>query len=76
MGPAHGTTNRHPPQPTQDCYHIPPEWLQPQNELLVWSESKFPTNVTAIDPALASVVYRVDPPEVRAMVDDIVEEMQ
>ncbi len=37
--------------------------------MLVWSESKLPTNVTVIDPALTSVVYRTDPPAVRAEVE-------
>jgi len=57
-------------KPTQDCYHVPPEWIQDQNEVLVWSDSKLPPNVTAIHPELASVVYRVDPPSIRAQVAD------
>jgi hypothetical protein len=42
-------------QPTQDCYHAPPSWLvDGDNELLVWSESKLPANVTrTIEPARA-----------------------
>ena len=56
-------------KPTQDCYHVPPEWIHDQNEVLVWSDSKLPANVTAIAPELASVVYRVDPPAVRQQVE-------
>ena len=51
-------------KPTQDCYHVAPEWLHrggAENEILVFSQSNLPTNVTNIDPALASIVYRVDP---------------
>jgi hypothetical protein len=57
--------------PTQDTYHIPPEWVLDQNELLVWSNpTPTPTpkpwgpryrNGTTVDVALARVVYRVDP---------------
>jgi hypothetical protein len=48
-------------KPTQDCYHVPPEWLQDHNEMLVWSEATLPVNVTAINPERVSVAYRVDP---------------
>ena len=48
-------------RPSQDCYHVPPEWLQDNNVILVWSEPKLPPNVTAINPKLASIVYRIDP---------------
>jgi len=56
-------------KPTQDCYHVAPEWLLKgagaKNEMLVWSEAKLPANVTAIDPSEASVVFRQDPPQWR-----------
>ena len=51
-------------KPTQDCYHVPPSWISDQNELLVWNEATLPANVTDINPNLAAVVYRVDPPDV------------
>lgn len=74
-------------KPTQDTYHVPPEWLvKPSaaaaphggkittaaavNEMMVWSDPKLPNNVTQIDPALVSVVYRVDPPKLRSQIDD------
>jgi hypothetical protein len=49
--------------PTQDCYHVPPEWLHysPQgetNELMVWNEAKMPHNVSTINPDRSSIVYR------------------
>jgi hypothetical protein len=50
-------------KPTQDCYHVPPEWIAAgTNEMLVWSESKLPLNITVIEPSHTSVVYRVDGP--------------
>ena len=55
-------------KPTQDCYHVPPSWISDQNELLVWNEANLPANVTDINPNLASIVYRVDPPDVRRAV--------
>jgi hypothetical protein len=54
-------------KPTQDCYHVPPEWLQDENEMLVWSDARLPANVSGVLPGLTSVVYRVDPPEVSAL---------
>ena len=60
-------------KPTQDCYHVPPEWLADENEMLVWSDARLPTNITGIDPYLTSVVYRVDPPAVWAQVEALVE---
>jgi hypothetical protein len=59
-------------RPTQDCYHVPPSWLSDgANEMLVWSNPKLPPNVTAIDPSLASVVYRVDPPALRRQIRSV-----
>merc|ERR1712096_317569 len=55
-------------KPTQDCYHIPPEWIQEQNDLLVWSNPRLPVNVSVVDPSLATIVYRVDPPEVQEFI--------
>lgn len=50
-------------RPTQDCYHVPPSWLvDGDNVVLVWNSATLPQNVTTVQPALASVVYRVDPP--------------
>ena len=54
---------------------VPPEWIQEQNEMLVWSDSKLPTNVTAIDPSLASVVYRADPPAIWTQVEALLSKM-
>ena len=65
-------------KPTQDTYHVPPEWLVKSsagqsdgamNEMMVWSDPRLPNNVTEIDPRQASVVYRVDPPAVREQVE-------
>jgi hypothetical protein len=39
--------------------------------MLVWSNPQLPPNVTAIDPSLASVVYRVDPPPLRRQINDV-----
>ena len=45
-----------------------------ENELLVWNEAKLPANVTEINPNLATIVYRVDPPDVlRAIAPFLVE---
>jgi hypothetical protein len=52
-------------KPTQDCYHVPPEWIADENEMLIFSQAKLPPNVTSINPELLSVVYRVDPPQYR-----------
>ena len=51
-------------RPTQDCYHVPPEWVRRngvENTILVWSDVKMPPNVSHVDTDLARVVYRVDP---------------
>lgn len=66
-------------KPTQDCYHVPPEWLTKSqgtmlagaNEMMVWSDPKLPNNVTKINPSLTSVVYRVDPPSIRRQVEQL-----
>lgn len=76
-------------KPTQDCYHVPPEWLVKTqarsfdhgtdnqiNEMLVWSDPRLPNNVTEINPSMTSVVYRVDPPKVRRQVEKHLGKMQ
>lgn len=60
-------------KPTQDCYHVPPEWIKDSNELLVWSNPKLPANVSAIQPSLASLVYRVDPPEMAKLLTGVID---
>ena len=47
----------------QDVYHVPPSWWRSdggEDEILIRSKTKLPNNVTTINPALASVVYRTD----------------
>ena len=39
--------------------------------MVVFSENKFPPNITNIDESLASVVYRVDPPGIYESLDII-----
>jgi hypothetical protein len=69
-------------KPTQDTYHVPPEWLvkstaeggllrEGTNEMMVWSNAKMPNNITTIDPTGAWVAYRVDPPKIRAHVEEL-----
>ena len=58
-------------KPTQDCYHVPPEWIADENEMLIFSQATLPPNVTSINPDLLSVVYRVDPPQYRHIVASI-----
>ena len=50
--------------------------MQDHNQMLVWSDSKLPTNVTMINPEFASVVYRVDPPHIGAQVAALVQRME
>lgn len=63
-------------KPTQDCYHVPPEWLADENEMLIWSDQRLPPNVTRIDPSLANVVYRVDPPHIQTQVQALLRNTQ
>ena len=71
-------------KPTQDTYHVAPEWLVKttaeggllredggMNEMMVWSDPKMPNNVTKIDPSGAWVAFRVDPPKIRAQVEGL-----
>mmetsp|Transcript_8167 Transcript_8167/g.24150 ORF Transcript_8167/g.24150 Transcript_8167/m.24150 type:complete len:109 (+) Transcript_8167:82-408(+) len=51
-------------KPTQSAYHVPPEWIASRNEMLVFNSDKLPDNVTKVDPSVASIVYRVDPPSI------------
>lgn len=58
-------------KPTQSTYHVPPEWIADQNEMLIFSSDTLPSNVTRVDPSLASVVYRVDPPSLLRKLEPI-----